>query len=262
MSCGCENCDENGIPRGVDGTDGEQGEQGDSGANGTNGTSVAFTVTVIPNDGSDIECPCGGWIISLGPDANNDGVPDSFTSIFRICDGCEGEDAIDPVGVVKMFVGNSTLGGPNFDATGLGIADLLGYALANGSNGTVDLRAKFVVGLYPGGDSDGDYATIGSIGGEKKHTLITAELSAHTHASGTLTTNTVAAHSHGINWGNDAGNGSLVDGTNVNPTTAVQTQAAGAHSHSVNSGNTASTGAGIPHENRPPYYTVSFIQRI
>ena len=50
-----------------------------------------------------------------------------------------------PVGSIVLYTGNSTLGGPNFDGTGLGIALLTGWALCNGNNGTVTITG----GAYP-----------------------------------------------------------------------------------------------------------------
>ncbi len=136
-------------------------------------------------------------------------------------------DIMDQVGTVKMFGG--TIAG-NFDGTGLGIAGWVGWALANGSNGTLDLRSRFVVGYDP---TEPDYDTIGELGGEETHVLTTAEMPAHTHQ-------------YSISYLYSAKSGS---GTS-SPTaenTAEQT---------------GSTGGGAAHENRPPYFAIAFVQRI
>jgi microcystin-dependent protein len=257
----CIDCNENSDSLPI----GPQGPAGEDGTNGTNGTDgqpgVGFTIDVR-DESPGSNCPCGGYKIQIGIDINADGVPDALLQEKYICNGCDGENALAPLGGIIEFNGDVTTPGPNFDATGLGINNLLGWALCNGANSTMDLRGKTTITYYAGGDSDGDYGTVGATGGEKKHALIINELAAHTHGPGNLTTDTEPAHFHTIPWGNDAGNGSLVDGTNANPTTHQPSDSAGAHNHVITSGVTGSTGSGVAHENRPPYKVVPKIQRV
>ncbi|MFW5787564.1 MAG: hypothetical protein ACOCV3_04800 [Halanaerobiales bacterium] len=63
------------------------------------------------------------------------------------------------------------------------------WALCNGSNGTPDLRNRFVVGA---GD---DYA-VGDKGGANNVALTEANLAAHTHGVGTLVNSSVSDHNH------------------------------------------------------------------
>lgn len=62
-----------------------------------------------------------------------------------------------------------------------------GWYLCNGSNGTPDLRDRFVVGA-------GNSYAVGATGGEATHTLSNAELPAHTHTG--TTGSTSSNHSH------------------------------------------------------------------
>ncbi|MDT8337182.1 MAG: hypothetical protein RQ856_05065 [Candidatus Izemoplasmatales bacterium] len=123
-----------------------------------------------------------------------------------------------PQGVIMMWSGS--------------IANIpQGYALCDGSNGTPDLRGKFVVGFDA---TKPDYSAISLIGGEEKHTLTVAEMPAHTHT----------------NVGNVA----------VSPGSGF----AGGSSASVTAqkGNTLSTGGNESHENRPPYYVIAYIIKL
>jgi hypothetical protein len=106
-----------------------------------------------------------------------------------------------------------------------------GY-IADGTNGTDDLRSKFIVGFD---DRDADYNAIGETGGSKKHQLTEQEM---------------PSHIHGMEDGaaGDGGVGRLTSGSS---TDALQ---------SAESSFTKETGGDQPHENRPPYYTMLIIQ--
>lgn len=103
-----------------------------------------------------------------------------------------------------------------------------------------DLRGRFVVGKNDAAN-DSDYATIGSTGGEKRHTLSVDELPSHSH-------NYTGKFKHiGSSGGGeeiifDKEGGSA--GANY-PTFSI----------SVN-------GSGQSHENRPPYYVFAYIMRL
>ena len=117
---------------------------------------------------------------------------------------------------------------PLFDLTGLGLFEFKGFAFANGNNGTGDLRGRFIVGFDP---TDPDYNAIGKLGGEKTHTLTIPEM---------------PVHNHGYSVGNGIA-GSFPQGTSLQQAGTVQTN---------------STGGDQPHENRPPFYTLAYIQKI
>jgi microcystin-dependent protein len=164
--------------------------------------------------------------------------------------------AMLPQGVITMWSG-SILSIPT------------GWVLCDGTNGTPDLRNRFIVGA-------GDDYTVGDNGGEASSTLTTAELPGHTH---TGTTDADGAHSHFVANGDTVNattsplsssttigkNGSqastsfnyLLGGT---ATTANQglTDEEAAHSHTFT---TASTGDGSSFENRPPYFALAYIMK-
>ncbi len=154
------------------------------------------------------------------------------------------QKALTPVGAIVMWSGAVN-----------NIPD--GWALCNGANGTPDLRGKFVVGYDPG---DNDYNAIGDQGGQKEVTLTEAEMPQHNHSGNT---NVAGQHSHAFQLRqDDFGNG---DGPSIQKNTPnndegwqnFNTQSSGNHSHSFNTNN---KGGSQPHENRPPYFTLAFIQ--
>ena len=107
-----------------------------------------------------------------------------------------------------------------------------GWALCDGSNGTPDLRGRFVLG---GGGST--YA-IGSTGGEATHKLTVAELPSHNHYSSTKA-------GRMFTLGTSAGQYIV---------TSSQTQTS-----NVTGGN---AGGGTAHNNMPPYYVLAYIMKL
>ncbi len=128
-----------------------------------------------------------------------------------------------------------------------------GWQLCDGTNGTPDLRGRFIVGLHP---ADTDYNAIGKTGGEKTVTLSLAQMPSHSH---TGSTNTAGSHTH-TTTGYAKVDESTRDGggqrTAADEGNSPPTGSAGAHSHTLT---TNSQGSGQAHENRPPYYTLAYI---
>jgi microcystin-dependent protein len=131
-----------------------------------------------------------------------------------------------------------------------------GWALCNGSNGTPDMRNRFIVGA-------GSTYSVGATGGADSVTLTTSQIPSHTHTfSGS--TNTTGNHNHLYFWTSVSGSANVPDGDNNTgnaPTASGPTSTAGAHSHTF-SGTTAAAGGSGSHENRPPYYALAYIMKI
>ena len=148
-----------------------------------------------------------------------------FFGVFCIFNVCVVADGV-PQGMISIRVG---------DVSGW-LVNNTDYVLCNSSNAVLypdmvpDLSGQFVVGYTA---SDVDYDTVGETGGEAFHTLLTAEMPAHTH---TMTFYT-------------AGTGAL------GPVRRATAAASGAYTSS-------STGSDNAHENRPPYYVVAFVCKI
>ena len=156
-----------------------------------------------------------------------------------------------------------------------------GWFLCNGSNGTPDLRNRFVVG------AGGSYG-VGATGGADSVTLSTSQIPAHSHSGSTSsagghnhtfsgTTSEIGDHTHdeyhyhtngsgdGPGPGASCCGGAIEDGGidtgpagSHNHTFSGTTSSAGAHTHTVSVGN---TGGGASHENRPPYYALAYIMK-
>jgi microcystin-dependent protein len=129
-----------------------------------------------------------------------------------------------------------------------------GWLLCDGTNGTPDLRSRFVVGA-------GSTYNPGDTGGADTVTLTTAQIPSHTHTfSGT--TNTTGAHTHNYFSSGAFGPNPWpdVDNSSGGAATTHTTTSNGDHSHTF-SGTTASTGGGGSHENRPPYFALAFLMK-
>ena len=136
-----------------------------------------------------------------------------------------------------------------------------GWALCNGSNGTPDLRDRFVVGA-------GDNYAVNATGGSADAVVVQ-----HNHAVGTLagTTNDPGNHTHTfadkffqrnpdsnameIDVHHDDDHGSYGSDSKT-------TGGNGAHTHTVTiTGSTANQGVSGTNANLPPYYALAYIMR-
>jgi hypothetical protein len=157
----------------------------------------------------------------------------------------------------------------------------VGWLLCDGTNGTPDLRNRFIVGqgsTYPLGSTGGNTTT--SAGGSHTHT--TEAAGAHSHSGTTggtaLTTAQMPAHTHdlALKYTTVGGAGSsrqywtrsavdtLLDGTVTNGASSVG--GGEAHSHSVSSdgshSHTVSTASDHTHTVTPPYFALAFIMKV
>ncbi len=173
-------------------------------------------------------------------------------------------DHLVPKGVINMWSGS--------------LSDIpYGWALCDGTNGTPDLRGRFIVGYNP---NDTDYNAIGKTGGAKLVTLTTSQMPPHDHG-GKLTTTSNGNHVHsvddyyfsesnsqfkGVDGKYDLGQKNETIGSNSTDYDnrylyykTHYTLSNGTHNHSVT---LTSQGDNKPHENRPPYYTLAYIMKI
>jgi len=160
-----------------------------------------------------------------------------------------------------------------------------GWSLCDGTNGTPDLRGRFILSMGAGiGLTPRAY---GTTGGAETHTLTVEELPGHTH---TGTTSSNGAHVHSINdsghahtqttinddFNNSGGNyggsyttpsyppsdsaGSITWTSTINSsTTGITVNSNGAHTHTFT---TDSTGSGTAHNNMPPFYVLAYIMKL
>lgn len=106
-----------------------------------------------------------------------------------------------------------------------------GWNLCDGSNGTPDLRDKFVLGA-------GQIYSAGVIGGETKHTLTVEEMPAHFH--------------YVMEYAGPSG---------VTGATAFNNHIASA-TNDASSNGTSIVGSNQAHNNMPPYYALAYIMRV
>jgi len=111
------------------------------------------------------------------------------------------------------------------------IADIPeGWSLCDGTDGTPDLQDRFVVGA-------GDTYAVDDTGGQNSVQLTESELASHTH-----TTTTFGAAGEFGDTGNQFANAD--------------------DDEFQRSLDTGSAGGDQPHENRPPYYALAYIQKL
>jgi len=127
-----------------------------------------------------------------------------------------------------------------------------GWVLCNGSNGTPDLRDRFVIGA-------GSAYAVDATGGSADAIVVS-----HTHTF-SETTNTTGAHTHAFTnfLAPDNAGGSKASFSNFDNSgnASYVTDSSGDHSHTV-SGTTASAGTSATNANLPPYYALCYIMRL
>ena len=149
-------------------------------------------------------------------------------------------DGVGVTGDVKEIDVPTSYIADNFDVTGLGKNERLGWAICNGNNGTRN-RKKRVSVQYD--SSDATYSTLGATGGESTHVLLISEMPPHAHDTQAGTGSVVphAASSFFYNQG--------------------QTWSASGTTDTKNSG-ILNEGGGLAHNNMQPYIVTLFIQKL
>ena len=160
-----------------------------------------------------------------------------------------------PSGVIVMWSGTSS----NIPA---------GWLLCDGSNGTPDLRDRFIVGA-------GNQYSRGDIGGSNSVTLTTAQMPNHSHsANSSGSWNIQNIRLKNPNYIPQMKAYSFLNGSSLSYGTTgsknildfIETDSSGGAqvtgSCSVSISTTiSSSGSGNSHENRPPYYALCFIMK-
>ena len=140
-----------------------------------------------------------------------------------------------------------------------------GWAFCDGSNGTPDLRSRFIVGA-------GSTYSSGNTGGADTVTLTTSQIPQHNHGINFYTQNhtltgTVTAISETFEVSGSA-SGVFSKQSASGQRTPITSDTSGAGQFSFNGthnhhviGSTQNTGSGSSVENRPPYYALAFIMK-
>jgi microcystin-dependent protein len=151
---------------------------------------------------------------------------------------------IVPLGTVSMWGG--VVDNTVFDTTGKGIGALAGWALCNGQNNTPDLRGRFIAGYDA---EQAAYNAIGKSGGAETVRLVTDNLPSHRH------TKEPAAGNAGLLKRSSVGqNVTLVNTDTIDSGIEPDIRSSPVQDEIV--------GGNQPHENRPPFYVLAYIQKI
>lgn len=125
-----------------------------------------------------------------------------------------------------------------------------GWTLCNGSNGTPDLRDRFVMGAST-------WLAPGNTGGSNTTYLTAKQLPSHSHAY----TTTSDDEDNGFTFTGDDGVSRYYNRYN-NGLSNYQGRGSDGNNNSTVLYRTSSTGSGYAIENRPAYYALAFIMRI
>jgi microcystin-dependent protein len=131
-----------------------------------------------------------------------------------------------------------------------------GWTLCDGTNGSPDLRGRFIVGTGQGAGLTN--RKLGDVGGEENHTLTISEM---------------PAHSHGLQiWGDWAGSASQTNQWTLWLTDRQNHLYQSWTNQSCNGNNSQTkcdkpviitdTGGSQPHNNMPPFYALAFIMKL
>lgn len=169
-----------------------------------------------------------------------------------------------PVGTIVMFNGNTA---PT------------GWALCDGTNGTPDLRGRFIVGKtnndladygYPNSEKNiPAYNSVGNIGGKREVKLTSQESGSNVHKHYVnITTDVKGNHVHTAlgteRWDKGSGSGSDLGPHYSSGSNYTLVNPAGDHTHSVqgDTNDSSAADAQSAHENLPPFFVLSYMMKL
>lgn len=242
----------------------------------TDGASVSLTVGATSGDVVQLICrrqvPSIDSYTRADADATFRTIAGSYSNT-QVYTKTEVDAIIVPVGGIIIWSGSIA-----------SLSGLANWKLCDGTNGTPNLRDKFIVGA-------GNTYGVAANGGTTTNTLTAANLPAHTHNYNGNTNGQSASHTHGImDNGHSHGplgansfvianspggfdivvtggsgesahgyNGSTsVSYTGINSTLGPSTD----HTHYYSGTTDNGTGAGTAVNNLPPYYALAYIMRV
>lgn len=128
-----------------------------------------------------------------------------------------------------------------------------GWVLCNGSNGTPDLRNRFVYGAT-------ESSTTGVTGGAASTYLTTTHLPSHTHTTSGLSINESGAHYHSTRTTPNTSSSGAVNVGGPTGSSWIPTDTQGLHTHTL-SGSLGNTGGGASFSIMPPYRILCYIMK-
>jgi microcystin-dependent protein len=156
-----------------------------------------------------------------------------------------GKTANVPIGAILMWSGQAVQQDSNLNPTN-GVP--VGWAICDGTNGTPDLRSRFIVGAQGTNQVAGTDLTgynTGDMGGEEFHQLTVPEMPSHNHLAN-------------IVGGSDQTYEAPYASTDVGDQSFRLTTFTGGDPNNIDANGNPLT---LPHNNMPPFYALAYIMK-